>query len=417
MRKAVFPGSFDPVTLGHLHLIERAARLYDEVIVVIAVNSAKNALFSIEERKALLMENLRSAANVRVDVAEGLLVDKVRQLGADVMLRGVRDVQDFAYEKQIAWANHELEASIETVCLFANEGYGSLSSSIIREFASYGKDVSRYVPANVARAIRKKYEKSEKTKESSIKTGKEKSIRMAQTASAAVEKTMKKTMFDWLKENRIPYGRKDLINEALTHSSYLNEHKEVLHDNERLEFMGDAVLQLWTTEKLFQLEPLLSEGQMTTLRSQLVCEAALAHYSRELGWGAYLLLGVGEERTGGRDRDSLLADMFEAMLGALYLDQGMKPVSMILERVLTPAISEPKNEVLIDYKTKLQEVVQADSRKTLQYELLNTQGPTNHPEFEMAVLLDGIVLGKGKGNSKKRAEQMAAKAAFEKMAR
>ena len=94
MRKAVFPGSFDPVTLGHLHLIERAARLYDEVIVVIAVNSAKNALFSIEERKALLMENLRSAANVRVDVAEGLLVDKVRQLGADVMLRGVRDVQD-----------------------------------------------------------------------------------------------------------------------------------------------------------------------------------------------------------------------------------------------------------------------------------------------------------------------------------
>lgn len=105
MRKAVFPGSFDPVTLGHLHLIERAARLYDEVIVVIAVNSAKNALFSIEERKALLMENLRSAANVRVDVAEGLLVDKVRQLGADVMLRGVRDVQDFAYEKQIAWAN------------------------------------------------------------------------------------------------------------------------------------------------------------------------------------------------------------------------------------------------------------------------------------------------------------------------
>ena len=401
MRKAVFPGSFDPVTLGHLHLIERAARLYDEVIVVIAVNSAKNALFSIEERKALLMENLRSAANVRVDVAEGLLVDKVRQLGADVMLRGVRDVQDFAYEKQIAWANHELDASIETVCLFANEGYGSLSSSIIREFASYGKDVSRYVPANVARAIRKKYEKSEKTKESSIKTGKEKSIRMAQTASAAVEKTMKKTMFDWLKENRIPYGR----------------HKEVLHDNERLEFMGDAVLQLWTTEKLFQLEPLLSEGQMTTLRSQLVCEAALAHYSRELGWGAYLLLGVGEERTGGRDRDSLLADMFEAMLGALYLDQGMKPVSMILERVLTPAISEPKNEVLIDYKTKLQEVVQADSRKTLQYELLNTQGPTNHPEFEMAVLLDGIVLGKGKGNSKKRAEQMAAKAAFEKMAR
>ena len=228
---------------------------------------------------------------------------------------------------------------------------------------------------------------------------------------------MADTIFDWLKRNGISFSDRRLILEALTHSSYVNEHKEAGHDNERLEFMGDAVLQVWTSRKLIMLEPALSEGQMTTLRAQLVCEEALARYNRQLGWGAYLRLGIGEEKSGGRERDSLLADMFEAMLGALYLDQGMKPVSMILERVLTPAISEPKNEVLIDYKTKLQEVVQADSRKTLQYELLNTQGPTNHPEFEMAVLLDGIVLGKGKGNSKKRAEQMAAKAAFEKMAR
>ena len=228
---------------------------------------------------------------------------------------------------------------------------------------------------------------------------------------------MADTIFDWLKRNSISFSDRRLILEALTHSSYVNEHKEAGHDNERLEFMGDAVLQVWTSRKLIMLEPALSEGQMTTLRAQLVCEEALARYNRQLGWGAYLRLGIGEEKSGGRERDSLLADMFEAMLGALYLDQGMKPVSMILERVLTPAISEPKNEVLIDYKTKLQEVVQADSRKTLQYELLNTQGPTNHPEFEMAVLLDGIVLGKGKGNSKKRAEQMAAKAAFEKMAR
>ena len=162
MTKAVFPGSFDPVTLGHLHLIKRAASLYDEVIVVIAYNSAKHALFSVEERKALLEENLRSAANVRVDVAEGLLVEKVKELDAEVMLRGVRDVQDFIYEKQIAWANHELDPNIETVCMFANEGYGALSSSIIREFASYGKDVSRYVPANVAKSIAWKYADKEK---------------------------------------------------------------------------------------------------------------------------------------------------------------------------------------------------------------------------------------------------------------
>ena len=410
MRRAVFPGSFDPVTLGHLHLIERASRLYDEVIVVIGANSQKNALFSVEERRALLTECLRSVANVRVDVAEGLLVDKVKELGADVMLRGVRDVQDFAYEKQIAWANHELDPGLETVCLFAHEEYGALSSTIIREFASYGKDVSKYVPENVARAIRRKYTNRHGDRKEND------SIRLEKRETAAKEK-MEKTMYDWLKENKIPFSRRDLIKEALTHTSYLNEHRDVVHDNERLEFMGDAVLQLWTTEKLFQLEPRLSEGKMTTLRSQLVCEAALAHYSRQLGWGAYLLLGVGEERTGGRERDSLLADMFEAMLGALYLDQGMKPVSMILERVLTPAIDEPKNEILIDYKTKLQEVVQADSRKTLRYELLDMDGPTNHPEFEMAVLLDDIVLGKGKGNSKKRAEQMAAKAAFDKMAR
>ena len=228
---------------------------------------------------------------------------------------------------------------------------------------------------------------------------------------------MADTIFDWLKRNGISFSDRRLILEALTHSSYVNEHKEAGHDNERLEFMGDAVLQVWTSRKLIMLEPALSEGQMTTLRAQLVCEEALARYNRQLGWGAYLRLGIGEEKSGGRERDSLLADMFEAMLGALYLDQGMEPVTKILEQVLTPAIKAPKSETLIDYKTRLQEVVQADTRKTLRYELLGMEGPSNHPEFEMAVLLDDIVLGSGKGNSKKRAEQMAAKAAFDKMAR
>lgn len=228
---------------------------------------------------------------------------------------------------------------------------------------------------------------------------------------------MAQTIFEWLRERGIPYTDEARIQEALTHSSYMNEHRNVEHDNERLEFMGDAVLQVWTSQKLFALQPPLNEGQMTTLRAQLVCEEALAQYNRALGLGAYLRLGVGEEKCGGRDRDSLLADMFEALLGALYLDQGMQPVSMILEEVLTPAIRAPKSETLIDYKTKLQEVVQADSRKTLRYELLGMEGPSNHPEFEMAVLLDDIILGKGKGNSKKRAEQMAAKAAFDKMVR
>ena len=225
------------------------------------------------------------------------------------------------------------------------------------------------------------------------------------------------TIFEWLKQRGIQIENKERMVEALTHSSYVNEHKASKHDNERLEFMGDAVLQLWSTRKLFHLTPALSEGQMTTLRAQLVCEEALAAYNRTLGWGKYLLLGVGEEKTGGRNRDSLLADMFEAVLGAIYLDQGMEAVDIILESVLTPAITQPKSESVIDYKTKLQEYIQADTRKNVHYELVSTSGPSNAPIFEVIVKLEDIIMGKGGGNSKKRAEQMAAKDAFEKMAK
>lgn len=223
------------------------------------------------------------------------------------------------------------------------------------------------------------------------------------------------TIFEWLDHKKIKYKDKKLILQALVHSSYVNEHKAYAHDNERLEFMGDAVLQLWTTKKLFLIEPELSEGQMTTLRAQLVCEEALAQYNRELDLGKYLMLGVGEEKTGGRKRDSILADMFEALLGAIFLDQGMSAIDIILESVVTPAITQPKSEKVIDYKTKLQEYIQSDSRKTVHYETINISGPSNKPEFEVVVMLDSITLGRGKGFSKKRAEQMAAKDAFEKM--
>jgi ribonuclease-3 len=121
-----------------------------------------------------------------------------------------------------------------------------------------------------------------------------------------------KTIFDWLKSRSIIVFDKRLIQEALVHSSYVNEHKSFEHDNERLEFMGDAVLQVWSTKKLFLLDPPLSEGAMTTLRAQLVCEEALASYCRQLGLNKYLMLGEGEEISGGRERDSILADMFEA---------------------------------------------------------------------------------------------------------
>lgn len=224
-----------------------------------------------------------------------------------------------------------------------------------------------------------------------------------------------KTIYDWLDEHHIAYKNKEMIQEALTHSSYVNEHKEIRRDNERLEFMGDAVLQLWSTQKFFAIRPILSEGQMTTLRAQLVCEEALAEYNRKLQLGQYLMLGAGEEKNGGRNRDSLLADMFEAFLGAIYLDQGMYAIDIILEEVLTPAITQPKSERVIDYKTRLQEYIQSDTRQMVHYEVTSMVGPSNCPEFEVDVMLEDIILGKGKGSSKKKAEQAAAKAAFEKM--
>lgn len=204
-------------------------------------------------------------------------------------------------------------------------------------------------------------------------------LKTADKAGLAERSFFMDTIFEWLKQRGIQIENKERMVEALTHSSYVNEHKASKHDNERLEFMGDAVLQLWSTRKLFHLTPALSEGQMTTLRAQLVCEEALAAYNRTLGWGKYLLLGVGEEKTGGRNRDSLLADMFEAVLGAIYLDQGMEAVDIILESVLTPAITQPKSESVIDYKTKLQEYIQADTRKNVHYELVSTSGPSNAP--------------------------------------
>ena len=221
-------------------------------------------------------------------------------------------------------------------------------------------------------------------------------------------------IIEWLRLKGIKVKNRELIQNAFVHSSYVNEHKSYKHDNERLEFMGDAVLQLWSTEKLFSIKPELREGEMTTLRAQLVCEEALAQYTRTFKLNQYLLLGAGEEKMGGRERDSILADMFEAFLGAIYLDCGFDAIRILLEEVITPTINQPKSEKVIDYKTKLQEYIQSDVRKTVHYEVINMSA-SNKPQFEVVVLLEDIVLGHGIGFSKKKAEQMAAKDAFEKM--
>ncbi|NCC43248.1 MAG: ribonuclease III, partial [Clostridia bacterium] len=162
-------------------------------------------------------------------------------------------------------------------------------------------------------------------------------------------------------------------------------------------------------------EPALSEGDMTRLRSQLVREEALSKYSRQLNWNQFIMLGIGEEKNGGRERDSILADMFEAILGAIYIDCGYDAASKILDEVLVPQLVEHSDELVVDYKTKLQEFIQADTRNTVTYNLVKSVGPSNSPTFYIDVVLDGIVLGKGEGPSKKKAEQAAAKNAFEKL--
>lgn len=222
-------------------------------------------------------------------------------------------------------------------------------------------------------------------------------------------------IFSFLDEHGIKYENKDLIEQAFIHSSYVNEHKVSYGNNERLEFMGDAVLQVYSAERLYRIDPPLPEGLMSTRRSNLVSEKALARIVRENELNQFLKLGAGEEKTGGRDRDSIIADMFEAFIGAVYLDQGQEAAYRLLDQLMGEHIREI-DENTFDYKTRLQEYVQADSRKSISYETLSVVGPNNAPEFKVAVKIDGLTYGVGTATTKKQAQKNAAKDALEKLA-
>ena len=189
------------------------------------------------------------------------------------------------------------------------------------------------------------------------------------------------TIWKLLESFEIPVNNKALIENAFIHSSYVNESDIKLEDNERLEFMGDAVLQICVSERLFVMRPQLSEGDMTLYRARLVYEPALAEYSKQLQLNQFLQLGMGEERHGGRDRVSIIADLFESFLGAVYLDSGIKSVNKILDVVLIPVMKNLEALGITDYKTKLQEFIQSDSRKSVSYEVIGIEGPSNRPEF------------------------------------
>jgi ribonuclease III len=220
----------------------------------------------------------------------------------------------------------------------------------------------------------------------------------------------------WLKLRNISVKDIRSIECAFVHRSFLHEHPNSYpEDNQRLEFMGDAVLQLWTASYLFNLHPKLTEGDMTKLRSQMVCESSLAKIAFKLGLNEFLKLGHGEILEQGQLRDSTVADMFEAFLGALYLDSGYSSIDPLLIDIFKDLEEFRQFNNVIDFKTELQEYVQADNRRTINYVLVSVEGPSNQRIFETSVQIDGITYGKGKGSSKKRAEQAAAKEALAKL--
>lgn len=205
------------------------------------------------------------------------------------------------------------------------------------------------------------------------------------------------------------------LKNALTHSSYANEVRNGITSNERLEFLGDSVLSIIVSDYIFKNFPNLPEGQLTKLRASLVCEKSLCGFSRELELGKYLLLGKGEEKGGGRERDSILADAFEAVLAAMYLDGGYEVAKKHALRFVLREIEHPEDDVFKDYKTVLQEIIQRNPEETVIYALVDQKGPDHDKIFTVEVKLNSNTIGKGSGKSKKQAEQMAAKQALELM--
>ena len=218
-------------------------------------------------------------------------------------------------------------------------------------------------------------------------------------------------------QQRIGYTFRDeeLLERSLTHKSYANENRVPYH-NERMEFLGDAVLSLVISEYLMTDCPDSTEGDLSRLRAAVVSEPALAAISREIGLGQYLLLGKGEDRTGGRNKDSLLADCLEALIAAVYLDAGKDAATSLVIRLFEDAIKKTTTSGnSLDYKTALQELCQEQLKQLPEYRIVSETGPDHQKQFEMEVWIKGQLFGRGTGKSKKEAEQRAAGEALEKL--
>lgn len=217
------------------------------------------------------------------------------------------------------------------------------------------------------------------------------------------------------KQFGIVFQNERLLETAFTHTSYANEHRLLnISHNERLEFLGDAVLQLLISEYLYKKYPKKPEGDLSKLRSTIVREESLAGFSLDCQFDQFIKLGRGEEKSGGRNRDTILGDLFEAFLGALLLDKDVEAVKKFLYQIMIPKVEAGDFEQVIDYKTKLQELLQVNGDVDIVYQVISESGPAHAKEFDVSVSVDGRVVGQGQGRSKKLAEQEAAKNAFEK---
>ncbi|MDQ0091705.1 ribonuclease-3 [Paenibacillus anaericanus] len=215
---------------------------------------------------------------------------------------------------------------------------------------------------------------------------------------------------------QIVFQNKGLLKQAFTHASYVNEHRfSQNEDNERLEFLGDAVLELTVSEHLYQLFPDRPEGELTKLRAAIVCEPSLVKFAESLQFGQYVLLGKGEELTGGRTRPALLADVFESFVGALYLDQGLDAVVAFLHSYVFSQFTLNGRLQTTDFKTELQELTQHHNMGILEYRVIEERGPAHEREFVSEVFMEGLALGRGSGRSKKEAEQQAAAVALDRL--
>lgn len=216
-------------------------------------------------------------------------------------------------------------------------------------------------------------------------------------------------------QNRIGYTfqKPELLRRALMHSSYVPGDGG---DNERMEFLGDAVLELCVSEELFYRFPNMQEGELTKNRASIVCENALFSAAKEIGLGAYLLLGRGEDASGGREKASILSDAFEAVIAAIFMDGGLEPAKAFIHRYVLSLLDLSKPVFEKDHKTRLQELIHAKTHgKQVSYRLVGESGPDHDKTFTMQAVLDGEVLGEGKGHSKQSAGQAAAQQALSRL--